>query len=49
MTSQDILALAKKIKEESSTPQEELELLKYLNQGVNELRTFVKDVMISNN
>lgn len=45
MTEQEIQSLGEKIKNETSTPEEELQLLQFLNQGVSELRTFVQQVM----
>ena len=47
MTNEEIAVLANKVKDGTSTPQEELALLQYLNQGVEEMRTFVKQVMTS--
>jgi len=38
--------LADKVKNGTATQEEELALLKYLNQGVEELRTFIKNVMV---
>ncbi len=46
MDEQQIKELAEKIKNGTSTPQEELELLKFLNQGVEEMRSFIKNVMV---
>ena len=45
MDPEKLKALAIKVKEGTSTSEEELALLKFLNQGVGELRTFIKDVM----
>ncbi|MDP1812811.1 MAG: hypothetical protein Q8K92_00015 [Leadbetterella sp.] len=44
MTEEEINVLAEKIKDETSTPEEELKLLKFLNQGIDEMRTFVKEI-----
>lgn len=44
MSEEEINALAEKIKNETSTPEEELVLLKFLNQGVAEMKAFVKAI-----
>jgi hypothetical protein len=48
MDQKEIEALAQKIKDETSTPEEELKLLKFLNKGVEEMRSFIKQVMSEN-
>ncbi len=48
MDEKDIEILAQKIKDGKSTPEEELVLLKFLNQGVEEMRSFIKQVMPEN-
>ncbi len=45
MTKDKLNELIKKVNNEESTPEEELELLKFLNKGVDELRTFVKNII----
>lgn len=45
MTPDKIKNLAQKVKDGESTQEEELALLKYLNEGVEQMREFVKEVM----
>jgi len=47
MTNEEATAIATKINDGTSTQEEELALLQFLNQGVEELRGFVKEVMTS--
>lgn len=44
MTEEEINVLSQKIKDGTSTPEEELTLLKFLNQGVDEMRAFIKGI-----
>jgi len=46
MEIEEVKKLAGKVKDGTSTQEEELALLKFLNQGVEELRSFIKDVMV---
>jgi hypothetical protein len=48
MDEKEIEILAQKIKDGKSTPEEELSLLKFLNQGVEEMRSFIKQIMPEN-
>lgn len=45
MTSEEVKILAEKVKNKAATPEEELTLLKFLNQGIEQTRAFIKDVM----
>ncbi|MBP6912967.1 MAG: hypothetical protein KBB86_03480 [Candidatus Pacebacteria bacterium] len=47
MTIDEVKELAQKVKDGNSTQEEELALLKYLNEGVEQMREFVKEVMTS--
>ena len=49
MTPEQIAVLAQKVKEGTTTQEEELELLKFLNKGVEEMRVFIKEVMKEEN
>ncbi len=44
MTPEQIAVLAQKVKEGTSTQEEELALLKFLNKGVDEMKVFIKEV-----
>lgn len=46
MEPEKVKELAEKVKNNTATQAEELELLKFLNQGVNELRAFVKEITV---
>ncbi len=46
MDPEKVKELAEKVKNGTSTQEEELALLKFLNQGVDELRVFIKNVMV---
>jgi len=46
MEPEKVKELAEKVKNNTATQEEELSLLKFLNQGVNELRAFVKNIMV---
>lgn len=48
MDEKEIEILAQKVKDGKSTPEEELALLKFINQGVEEMRSFIKQVMPEN-
>ena len=45
MTKEEVAILAHKVKTGTATQVEELVLLKFLNQGVDEMRVFIKEVM----
>lgn len=44
MTSEEVKGIAEKINNNTATQEEELALLKFLNKGVDEMRTFIKEV-----
>jgi len=46
MDPEKVKELAEKVKNETATQEEELELLKFLNQGVDELRAFIKNITV---
>ena len=46
MEPEKVKELAEKVKNNTATQEEELALLKFLNQGIDELRAFVKEVMV---
>jgi len=46
MEPEKVKELAEKVKNNTATQEEELALLKFLNQGVDEFRAFIKDVMV---
>ena len=46
MEQEKIKELSEKIKNGTSTKEEELELLKLLNNGIESFRAFIKDIMV---
>ena len=46
MTPEQVKEITEKIKNDTSTPEEEIALLEFLNEGVDKLRAFVKDLMV---
>lgn len=48
MTNEELKELATKVKNGTSSAEEDLLLLKFLNQGVGELKTFIKDITKEN-
>jgi hypothetical protein len=44
MELREVKLLAEKVKEGVATPEEELQLLKYLNKGVEEMRMVIKEI-----
>lgn len=46
MTNEEVLALADKVKNGTVTAEEELALLKFTNQGIEELRDYVKNLSV---
>ena len=44
MEPEKVKELAEKVKNNTATQEEELALLKFLNQGVDELRIFIKEI-----
>lgn len=45
MTEEEIQFIGDKVKAGTATPEEELALLKFLNQGVEEIQAFIKEIM----
>ena len=46
MTPEQVKEITENIKNDTSTPEEEIALLEFLNEGVDKLRAFVKDLMV---
>lgn len=46
MDTEKVKELADKVKNGTATQAEELELFKFLNQGVEELRAFIKEIAV---
>jgi hypothetical protein len=45
MSADELKVLTEKVKKGTATSEEELVLLKFLNKGVEEMRSFIKEVM----
>ena len=46
MDIEKVKELADKVKNGTATAEEELDLLKYMNQGIEEFRAFIKNVVV---